>query len=170
MIALVCPLTKYCPANLSFFFLYFVPSVLFSIFIALSITSLSVFLVRHLFLFLLPFKSVLFFLFFSLSSLSVNLSQVKVLYGGTELFDDEVRRTFHSDMLLAVFSGACISVLVYILTSFSGTPSLPGPWRLQNTPPIKRDDIINNRFGQIFNSRCFITRSLMNVSAEKLLG
>ncbi|XP_042564100.1 protein dispatched homolog 3 [Clupea harengus] len=46
-------------------------------------------------------------------------SQVKVLYGGTELFDDEVRRTFHSDMLLAVFSGACISVLVYILTSFS---------------------------------------------------
>ncbi|KAL2091925.1 hypothetical protein ACEWY4_011723 [Coilia grayii] len=46
-------------------------------------------------------------------------SQVKVLYGGTELFDDEVRRTFHSDMLLAVFSGACISILVYILTSFS---------------------------------------------------
>uniref|UniRef100_A0AAY4B3W5 SSD domain-containing protein n=1 Tax=Denticeps clupeoides TaxID=299321 RepID=A0AAY4B3W5_9TELE len=46
-------------------------------------------------------------------------SKVKVLYGGTELFDDEVRRTFHSDMLLALFSGACISVLVYILTSFS---------------------------------------------------
>ncbi|KAI5622080.1 protein dispatched-like 3 isoform X1, partial [Silurus asotus] len=46
-------------------------------------------------------------------------SKVKVLYGGTELFDDEVRRTFHSDMLLALFSGACIAVLVYILTSFS---------------------------------------------------
>ncbi|XP_030636081.1 protein dispatched homolog 3 [Chanos chanos] len=46
-------------------------------------------------------------------------SKVKVLYGGTELFDDEVRRTFHSDMLLALFSGACITALVYILTSFS---------------------------------------------------
>ncbi|KAL7827352.1 hypothetical protein SRHO_G00330700 [Serrasalmus rhombeus] len=46
-------------------------------------------------------------------------SMVKVLYGGTELFDDEVRRTFHSDMLLALFSGACITVLVYVLTSFS---------------------------------------------------
>ncbi|KAJ8400930.1 hypothetical protein AAFF_G00388870 [Aldrovandia affinis] len=46
-------------------------------------------------------------------------SQVKVLYGGTELFDDEVRRTFHSDMLLAIISGGCIAALVYILTSFS---------------------------------------------------
>ncbi|KAG5840547.1 hypothetical protein ANANG_G00189940 [Anguilla anguilla] len=46
-------------------------------------------------------------------------SQVKVLYGGTELFDDEVRRTFHSDMLLALISGGCIAALVYILTSFS---------------------------------------------------
>ncbi|XP_006784099.1 protein dispatched homolog 3 [Neolamprologus brichardi] len=46
-------------------------------------------------------------------------SQVKVLYGGTELFDDEVRHTFHNDMMLAVVSGACITVLVYVLTSFS---------------------------------------------------
>ncbi|XP_035392183.1 protein dispatched homolog 3 [Electrophorus electricus] len=46
-------------------------------------------------------------------------SKVKVLYGGTELFDDEVRRTFYSDMLLALVSGACITILVYILTSFS---------------------------------------------------
>ncbi|KAI7797536.1 protein dispatched homolog 3 isoform X1 [Triplophysa rosa] len=46
-------------------------------------------------------------------------SKVKVLYGGTELFDDEVRKTFHSDMLLALFSGGCIAVLVYVLTSFS---------------------------------------------------
>ncbi|KAM6930648.1 protein dispatched homolog 3 [Xenentodon cancila] len=46
-------------------------------------------------------------------------SQVKVLYGGTELFDDEVRHTFYNDMMLAVISGACITVLVYILTSFS---------------------------------------------------
>lgn len=53
--------------------------------------------------------------------LCVCLSQVKVLYGGTELFDDEVRRTFHSDMLLALISGGCITALVYILTSFSGT-------------------------------------------------
>jgi len=44
-----------------------------------------------------------------------------VLYGGTELFDDEVRHTFYNDMMLAVISGACITVLVYILTSFSGT-------------------------------------------------
>lgn len=47
-------------------------------------------------------------------------SQVKVLYGGTELFDDEVRQTFHNDMKLAGISGACITALVYVLTSFSG--------------------------------------------------
>ncbi|XP_056888165.1 protein dispatched homolog 3 isoform X3 [Takifugu flavidus] len=46
-------------------------------------------------------------------------SQVKVLYGGTELFDDEVRQTFHNDMKLAGISGACITALVYVLTSFS---------------------------------------------------
>ncbi|KAM3611641.1 uncharacterized protein V6R79_021963 [Siganus canaliculatus] len=46
-------------------------------------------------------------------------SQVKVLYGGTELFDDEVRHTFRNDMMLAVISGVCITVLVYVLTSFS---------------------------------------------------
>uniref|UniRef100_A0A3Q2QZD5 Dispatched RND transporter family member 3 n=1 Tax=Fundulus heteroclitus TaxID=8078 RepID=A0A3Q2QZD5_FUNHE len=46
-------------------------------------------------------------------------SEVKVLYGGTELFDDEVRHTFYNDMMLAVISGACITALVYILTSFS---------------------------------------------------
>lgn len=48
-------------------------------------------------------------------------SQVKVLYGGTELFDDEVRHIFHNDMMLAIISGGCITVLVYVLTSFSGT-------------------------------------------------
>uniref|UniRef100_A0A3Q2E024 Dispatched RND transporter family member 3 n=1 Tax=Cyprinodon variegatus TaxID=28743 RepID=A0A3Q2E024_CYPVA len=48
-------------------------------------------------------------------------SEVKVLYGGTELFDDEVRHTFYNDMMLAVISGACITALVYFLTSFSGT-------------------------------------------------
>uniref|UniRef100_A0A3B4AC43 SSD domain-containing protein n=1 Tax=Periophthalmus magnuspinnatus TaxID=409849 RepID=A0A3B4AC43_9GOBI len=47
------------------------------------------------------------------------LSQVKVLYGGTELFDNEVRHTFNNDMMLAVISGVCITVLVYVLTSFS---------------------------------------------------
>lgn len=47
-------------------------------------------------------------------------SRVKVLYGGTELFDNEVRHTFHNDMMLAVISGACITVLVFVLTSFSG--------------------------------------------------
>uniref|UniRef100_A0A3Q2FR85 Dispatched RND transporter family member 3 n=1 Tax=Cyprinodon variegatus TaxID=28743 RepID=A0A3Q2FR85_CYPVA len=46
-------------------------------------------------------------------------TEVKVLYGGTELFDDEVRHTFYNDMMLAVISGACITALVYFLTSFS---------------------------------------------------
>ncbi|XP_061762057.1 protein dispatched homolog 3 [Nerophis ophidion] len=53
-------------------------------------------------------------------------SQVKVLYGGTELFDHEVRHTFRNDMMLAVISGACIMVLVYILTSFSAFLTLFG--------------------------------------------
>lgn len=51
--------------------------------------------------------------------------KVKVLYGGTDLFDYEVRRTFKNDMLLAFISSGCIAVLVYVLTSFSGEWSLP---------------------------------------------
>ncbi|XP_039553484.1 protein dispatched homolog 3 isoform X3 [Passer montanus] len=47
-------------------------------------------------------------------------SKVQVLYGGTDLFDYEVRRTFNNDMLLAFISSSCIAVLVYILTSCSG--------------------------------------------------
>lgn len=39
------------------------------------------------------------------------LSQVKVLYGENELFDNEVRHTFNNGMMLAVISGACITVL-----------------------------------------------------------
>ncbi|XP_058531189.1 protein dispatched homolog 3 isoform X2 [Ochotona princeps] len=46
-------------------------------------------------------------------------SKVQVLYGGTDLFDYEVRRTFNNDMLLAVISSSCIAALVYILTSCS---------------------------------------------------
>ncbi|XP_068098467.1 protein dispatched homolog 3 isoform X2 [Hyperolius riggenbachi] len=46
-------------------------------------------------------------------------SKVQVLYGGTDLFDYEVRTTFNNDMLLAFISTTCIAVLVYILTSFS---------------------------------------------------
>ncbi|XP_074704640.1 protein dispatched homolog 3 isoform X7 [Strix aluco] len=46
-------------------------------------------------------------------------SKVQVLYGGTDLFDYEVRRTFNNDMLLAFISSSCIAVLVYILTSCS---------------------------------------------------
>uniref|UniRef100_A0A4W3GM28 Dispatched RND transporter family member 3 n=1 Tax=Callorhinchus milii TaxID=7868 RepID=A0A4W3GM28_CALMI len=45
--------------------------------------------------------------------------EVKVLYGGTDLFDYEVRRTFNNDMLLASISSGCIAVVVYVLTSFS---------------------------------------------------
>ncbi|XP_072887773.1 protein dispatched homolog 3 isoform X1 [Hemitrygon akajei] len=50
---------------------------------------------------------------------SQSTEKVKVLYGGTDLFDYEVRRTFKNDMLLAFISSGCIAVLVYILTSFS---------------------------------------------------
>ncbi|XP_055966836.1 protein dispatched homolog 3 isoform X2 [Sorex fumeus] len=46
-------------------------------------------------------------------------SKVQVLYGGTDLFDYEVRRTFNNDMLLAVISSSCIAALVYVLTSCS---------------------------------------------------
>lgn len=48
------------------------------------------------------------------------VSKVKILYGGTELYDDEVRQTIHIDMKLAVISGASVAALVYVLTSFSG--------------------------------------------------
>nr|XP_020637821.1 protein dispatched homolog 3 isoform X1 [Pogona vitticeps] len=46
-------------------------------------------------------------------------SKVQVLYGGTDLFDYEVRKTFNNDMLLAFISSSCIAVLVYILASCS---------------------------------------------------
>ncbi|XP_063804768.1 protein dispatched homolog 3 isoform X2 [Pseudophryne corroboree] len=46
-------------------------------------------------------------------------SKVQVLYGGTDLFDFEVRTTFNNDMLLAFISSSCIAVLVYVLTSCS---------------------------------------------------
>uniref|UniRef100_A0A8C5QBC2 Dispatched RND transporter family member 3 n=2 Tax=Leptobrachium leishanense TaxID=445787 RepID=A0A8C5QBC2_9ANUR len=46
-------------------------------------------------------------------------SKVQVLYGGTDLFDYEVRTTFNNDMLLAFISSSCIAILVYILTSWS---------------------------------------------------
>ncbi|XP_053137015.1 protein dispatched homolog 3 [Hemicordylus capensis] len=46
-------------------------------------------------------------------------SKVQVLYGGTDLFDYEVRKTFNNDMLLAFVSSSCIAVLVYILASCS---------------------------------------------------
>lgn len=49
-------------------------------------------------------------------------SKVQVLYGGTDLFDYEVRRTFSNDMLLAFISSSCIAALVYVLTSCSGRP------------------------------------------------
>lgn len=63
---------------------------------------------------------------FHLSSLCVLLSpsKVQVLYGGTDLFDYEVRRTFNNDMLLAFISSSCIAALVYILTSCSGRAAL----------------------------------------------
>lgn len=57
---------------------------------------------------------------YSSSFLSSHPSKVQVLYGGTDLFDYEVRRTFNNDMLLAFISSSCIAVLVYILTSCSG--------------------------------------------------
>ncbi|KAF7239298.1 hypothetical protein EYD10_14007 [Varanus komodoensis] len=46
-------------------------------------------------------------------------SKVQVLYGGTDLFDYEVRKTFNNDMLLAFISSSCIAVLVYLLASCS---------------------------------------------------
>ena len=57
-------------------------------------------------------------------------SKVQVLYGGTDLFDYEVRRTFNNDMLLAFISSSCIAALVYILTSCSGRP----PQKAQQEP------------------------------------
>lgn len=60
---------------------------------------------------------------FLLSPWPPSPSKVQVLYGGTDLFDYEVRRTFNNDMLLAFISSSCIAALVYILTSCSGTTS-----------------------------------------------
>ncbi|OWK53282.1 Patched domain-containing protein 2 [Lonchura striata] len=66
-----------------------------------------------------PPGSAPFVLNYSSSFISPHPSKVQVLYGGTDLFDYEVRRTFNNDMLLAFISSSCIAVLVYILTSCS---------------------------------------------------
>lgn len=76
---------------------------------------------------------------FLLSSWPPSPSKVQVLYGGTDLFDYEVRRTFNNDMLLAFISSSCIAALVYILTSCSGTAAPKGhmsqsPLSLLHTP------------------------------------
>lgn len=81
---------------------------------------------------------------FLLSSWPPSPSKVQVLYGGTDLFDYEVRRTFNNDMLLAFISSSCIAALVYILTSCSGMASpkaresrrLPS---LRHTPGMLKD-------------------------------
>lgn len=67
------------------------------------------------------------------SFMSSHSSKVQVLYGGTDLFDYEVRRTFNNDMLLAFISSSCIAVLVYILTSCSGRLESQLPY--SNTNP-----------------------------------
>ncbi|XP_032817859.2 protein dispatched homolog 3 [Petromyzon marinus] len=46
-------------------------------------------------------------------------SKVRVLYGGYDLFDQEVRDTFWGDMRLAAASGACVALLVCALTQGS---------------------------------------------------
>ena len=49
-----------------------------------------------------------------------------VLYGGNELFDYEVESTFWSDVRMALFAGICITVLMFIMTSFSISLTLLG--------------------------------------------
>jgi len=46
-------------------------------------------------------------------------SQVRVLYGGNDVFDYEVRRAFWHDICLAIISVVTIVVLMLILTSCS---------------------------------------------------
>lgn len=89
-----------------------------------------------------PLASPIPFLSF-LSPRPSSASKVQVLYGGTDLFDYEVRRTFNNDMLLAFISSSCIAALVYILTSCSGTASQKahksqGPLPLQHEPTCSR--------------------------------
>jgi protein dispatched 3 len=44
---------------------------------------------------------------------------VRVLYGGNEVFDLQVTKTFWNDLHLALFAVAAIIVLMLVLTSFS---------------------------------------------------
>ncbi|XP_033097772.1 protein dispatched homolog 3-like isoform X2 [Anneissia japonica] len=46
-------------------------------------------------------------------------SKVKVLYGGTEIFDYEVQSTLHHDLRLSIITLVLIVVVLLILTSFS---------------------------------------------------
>ncbi|XP_072023218.1 protein dispatched homolog 3-like, partial [Amphiura filiformis] len=46
-------------------------------------------------------------------------SEVLVLYGGTEIFDYEVSTTIHHDLMLAIPCIISITILLFILTSFS---------------------------------------------------
>jgi len=44
---------------------------------------------------------------------------VRILYGGNEVFDYQVTQTFWNDLQLAIFAVAAIVILMLILTSFS---------------------------------------------------
>ena len=46
-------------------------------------------------------------------------SEVTVLYGSSEIYDYEIKHTFHHDVMLAVVSFGLIILLLFILTSFS---------------------------------------------------
>lgn len=46
-------------------------------------------------------------------------SKVKVLYGGTDIYDYEVHEVYWNDLRLSIFSVAFIVIFVFILTSFS---------------------------------------------------
>lgn len=83
-----------------------------------------------------PQSSLIPFLSSSFSPWPPSPSKVQVLYGGTDLFDYEVRRTFNNDMLLAFISSSCIAALVYILTSCSGTAS-PKAHVTQRLPSLR---------------------------------
>lgn len=109
-------------------FLFSIFLSMFSIRYSRSLLCLLLYVICNLCGYFWSFRQVLTATSNPLPSFSIHVlplpSKVQVLYGGTDLFDYEVRRTFNNDMLLAFISSSCIAALVYILTSCSGRSSL----------------------------------------------
>lgn len=66
----------------------------------------------------------------------VSTDKVQVLYGGTNIFDYEVKSALKNDLSLAVYTGIVVTILLLVLTSFSFFLTLVGICSIASSIPL----------------------------------